>query len=399
LAQLSLQFRQFFIFCSTVVLLLGPNVSHATTKTDLQHIRKRIDKLQKEIDTAEETKSDVLDNLKQSEKAISDINRKLYELSQQQNSVSTTLVNLQKQSNQLRQSIHEQQNLLSRMLYSQYVNENQDPIKLMLNAENPTAASSQIEYYGYIARERAHFIGDLRQNLATLQQTQEATKEKSAELAQIHKDQATQKQALEKQKAAHTSTLAKLSGKIAARRKEVATLKLDEKRLTNLLEKLARAKAEQKKRATASLGHNSRIPQAGQRDSIFEHLKGKLALPVVGELLNHFGSPRADTGVPWKGLFIKTPPGEAVKAIANGHVVFADWLRGFGNIIIIDHDGGYMSLYGNNESLYKHVGDMVKAGDTIAATGNSGGNPQSGLYFEIRYQSKPIDPLQWCRLK
>ena len=399
MAQTTFQFRLFFLFCSAAIALIGPIASHATTKTDLQHLRKRIDKLQKEIDSAEETKSDVLDNLKQSEQAISEINRKLHELSQQQNSVSATLSNLQMQSDQLRQSIQSQQNLLSRMLYSQYVNENQDPIKLMLNAENPSEASAQIEYYGYIARERAQFIGNLRQNLATLQQSEEAAKEKSAELGQIHKEQASQKIALEKQKAVHKSTLAKLSGKIAARRKEVATLKRDEKRLTQLMEKLAQARAKKKKHPATPLGHNSLVPQAGQKDSIFEHLKGKLALPVIGELLNHFGSPRADTGVPWKGLFIKAPPGREVKAIANGHVVFADWLRGFGNIIIVDHDDGYMSLYGNNESLYKHVGDTVKAGDAIAATGNSGGNPESGLYFEIRYQSRPVDPLQWCRLK
>ena len=120
-------------------------------------------------------------------------------------------------------------------------------------------------------------------------------------------------------------------------------------------------------------------------------------LPVIGELINRFGTQREDSGALWKGLFIKAKTGQPVKAVASGHVVFADWLRGFGNLIIVSHDDSFMSLYGNNESLYKQVGDTVKAGDTIATVGNSGGNSEPGLYFELRYQSKPFDPLSWVR--
>jgi len=101
----------------------------------------------------------------------------------------------------------------------------------------------------------------------------------------------------------------------------------------------------------------------------------------------------------WKGLFIRAAGGDAVKAVAAGQVVFADWLRGFGNILIVDHGDDYLSLYGNNETLYKQVGDTLQGGDTIAAVGNSGGNPDSGLYFELRHKGKPFDPLGWATLK
>jgi septal ring factor EnvC (AmiA/AmiB activator) len=101
----------------------------------------------------------------------------------------------------------------------------------------------------------------------------------------------------------------------------------------------------------------------------------------------------------WKGLFIRASNGEEVKSIAAGRVVFADWLRGFGNLMIVDHGSGYMSLYGNNESIHKRVGDSVNSGDTIAAVGNSGGNADSGLYFELRHQGKPFDPLNWVKIK
>ena len=127
----------------------------------------------------------------------------------------------------------------------------------------------------------------------------------------------------------------------------------------------------------------------------FQELKGRLKLPVIGELANRYGSPRADSGLSWKGLFIAAKQGQEVRAIAGGRVVFADWLRGFGNLMILDHGGGYLSLYGNNESLYRQVGDLVKMGDPVAAVGATGGNPETGLYFELRFQGKPLDPLTW----
>jgi len=119
---------------------------------------------------------------------------------------------------------------------------------------------------------------------------------------------------------------------------------------------------------------------------------------VRGEITNRFGSAREDTGVTWKGLFIKSSEGNEVKSIANGRVVFADWMRGFGNLMIIDHGDGYMSLYGNNETLFRRVGDAVKPGDAVASVGSSGGSTESGLYFEMRHLGKPFDPLGWVSL-
>ena len=123
-------------------------------------------------------------------------------------------------------------------------------------------------------------------------------------------------------------------------------------------------------------------------------MKGKLKLPVKGELVASFGARRAD-GPNWKGLFIKAAEGAEVKAIAAGEIIFADWMRGFGNLLVVDHGGQYMTIYGNNQSLLKRPGDKLKAGDVIATVGNSGGNEQSGLYFEMRYQGRAIDPSSW----
>lgn len=152
----------------------------------------------------------------------------------------------------------------------------------------------------------------------------------------------------------------------------------------------------------ASLGRNELTPQADAKDSAygrpFESLRGKLRLPVRGDLMARFGAKRGD-GPTWKGLFIRTAEGAEVKAVAAGRVVFADWLRGFGNLIIVDHGNQYMTIYGNNQALLKRPGDAVKTGDVIANAGNSGGNEQSGLYFEMRHQGRTFDLLEWVNTR
>jgi septal ring factor EnvC (AmiA/AmiB activator) len=146
----------------------------------------------------------------------------------------------------------------------------------------------------------------------------------------------------------------------------------------------------------ASLGRNDTVPEP-QQDNFgkpFASLRGQLHLPVKGDLMAKFGSRRGD-GPTSRGLFIRAHEGAEVRAVAAGRVVFADWLRGFGNLIIVDHGNQYMTIYGNNQSVLKRAGDLVKAGDTIATAGNSGGNEQSGLYFEMRYQGRAFDPQGW----
>ena len=146
---------------------------------------------------------------------------------------------------------------------------------------------------------------------------------------------------------------------------------------------------------------NDELPSADVDDTLFAKLKGKLRLPARGELVGRFGTKRegveGSEGVSWKGLFIRAEAGGEVKSVAQGRVVFADWLRGFGNLLIVDHGGQYLSVYGNNEALIKQVGDAVSAGDTVAKIGASGGQAQAGLYFELRHQGKPFDPMAWVK--
>jgi septal ring factor EnvC (AmiA/AmiB activator) len=164
-------------------------------------------------------------------------------------------------------------------------------------------------------------------------------------------------------------------------------LRADEARMTQLVEEIGRVFAKVE-----------REPEPTVRRVAFSSLRGKLSLPVRGELTGRFGAPRG-AGIEAKGVFIRAPEGKPVKAIAAGQVVFADWMRGFGNLLIVDHGDAYLSIYANNESLLKQVGEIVTAGESVATTGSSGGNEETGLYFEMRHLGRAFDPLRWVRLK
>ena len=370
--------------------------AQAAPKDELEELRGRIGALQKQLEKSEESKVEAADALKESERAVSITNRKLYQLADQRRQVNTALTKLRSRARTVEADIADEQQTLGKLLYQQYVAGQSDAIKLVLNREDPNEIARQLHYLGYISRARAELLASLRYNLANLEKLAEETRAKSAELRALQNEEASQKQRLENEKAERQRIYVQVSSQIAQSRKQLSTLKRDEERLTRLIERLAKELSRKKpgKRIT-----NQALPRADSGSGPFRKLKGRLRLPVLGELMNRFGSPRQDSGLSWKGLFISAEPGREVKAIAGGRVVYADWLRGFGNLMIVDHGDGYMSLYGNNEALLKQVGDEAKAGDTIASIGNSGGNPDSGLYFELRYQGKPFDPLPWVILR
>ncbi len=391
------------VFCALPALAAPPS----SPKGELSEVRDRIKSLQKEVESTEDAKADASDALKHSEQAISAANRKLHALAQQQRETDGELSRLQQDSGKTRAGIAEQQAQLGKLLTQLYLHGQHDYLEILLSRQDPNQLARHLRYYAEVSRARAAAIRDLRGDLRHLGELTAAEKKKAAELAQIKAEQATQKKRLEKEQGTRKVLLAKLSQKIAAQRHEIGKLQNDEKRLTRLIEKLNRlAAAKAAKEAKPARGRkpsetvlNTAIPTPEDSGGPFRQLKGKLHLPIKGELANRFGTPREDGGVTWKGLFIRAASGQPVKAVANGQIVFSDWLRGFGNIIIIDHGSSFMSLYGNNETLYKQAGETVKAGDTVASVGNSGGIPDSGLYFELRYQSKPFDPLTWVSLK
>jgi septal ring factor EnvC (AmiA/AmiB activator) len=362
---------------------------------ELRELRSRIEALQKQLADSEGTKSEAADALRESERAISETNRTLRELATQSREINHELAEISAESRRGEAALAAQQKLLAQLLYQHYLGGQAEPLKILLNREDPNEIARRLHYFGYISRARASLITELRANIARLQELVQQAQVKAAELAAVTAEGKAQRARLEREKRARGKVLTRVSRDVQRQRREIGTLKRDETRLARLVASLAKLMRSQ----PSPRLRNERVPQSSSAESMFLELKGKLRLPVRGELANRFGSPRADGGLVWKGLFIAARPGEEVRAVADGRVVFADWLRGFGNLLIVDHGDAYMSLYGNNESLYKRVGDSIRGGEPVAAVGASGGNTDSGLYFELRHQGRPLDPLDWVDIR
>lgn len=372
-------------------------------REELKGLQERIQALQKDLAKTEGTRADAAEELRETEKAISDANRRLRELNGERARAQASLDHLNLQSQKLSSRIAAQQAQLGRLLTRQYYAGETDALRHLLSGDDPNQLARDAHYLGLLSHAKAGLIRDLGGILEEKKHLASLAHDKTTELAEIEKNQQRERSGLVEQQKQRQAVLARISDRIKTQRREVEKLKRDEKRLARLIEGLGRIVAKPKRpassRAQAPALRNERTPDATLPADAFARMKGRLALPTRGELANGFGTPRQDGGTTWKGVFIRADGGAEVKAIAPGRIVFADWLRGFGNLAIVDHGDGYLSVYGNNESLYKAVGDPVKAGETIASVGNSGGNPETGLYFELRHLGQPIDPLKWVSLR
>ncbi|MDD4929491.1 MAG: peptidoglycan DD-metalloendopeptidase family protein [Gallionella sp.] len=368
----------------------------AGQQEELENLRQRINAMQSEIAKTSESKSEAADALRASELAISDSNRKLAGLAIAQQTANANLDALKLQQQQLNLALSRQQGLLARLLSQQYLGGKHEYLKLLLDNQDPNKVARDLQYLQYIARARTAWLTRLRSDLNALNNVTMEMHAQNAALEKLHAEHADQKEKLKQVQRERLDVLAQVSRQLSEQRREITKLQHDENRLASLVVKIAEMLAKPK---VKSMFRNENLPENRFDGKPFEQLKGKLALPVKGEITNRFGATRPDSTVVWKGLFIRTSSGQTVKAIASGRVVFADWMRGFGNLLIVDHGNAYMSLYGNNETLYKQVGDELRGGDIISTAGNSGGNADSGLYFELRHESKPLDPLKWLLKK
>ncbi len=394
------------------LLASGANAQSADAeKRRLQELRNRMEQLQRDLAKTEESRGEAVDGLRTSDKAISEANRNLAQLNQQQKVIAAELSDAQRKIDAGKAGVSKQQDLLDRMIRHHYIHGGNDALRMALEGRDVGEVERQLQYFGYISKSRAGAIGRLKQTLTSLAELEAAARVKKHELAANALEQQTAQRALESERVARQRTLAKIAGDIAKGRKEIGRLKRDEDRLTKLVDQIAKElarKAQQRKapRITKPSSKPGATPNrepepvesvadAGFVGRAFESLRGKLKLPTRGELAGRFGTPREEGGVTWKGLFIKADVGQSVRAVADGRVTYADWLRGYGNLMIIEHGNGYMSLYGNNESLLKTVGENVQSGEGIASVGSTGGALESGVYFELRHEGKPFDPQKW----
>lgn len=256
----------------------------------------------------------------------------------------------------------------------------QEPLKLLLNQEDPALAGRMFAYYGYFGRARAGQIKAIADDVQRLAELTTELDAEDAELARLEQQQRAELNDLEHARVQRSAVLAGLEAESRTRAQNLERLRAQQSGLEQLLKELRAAM--------------ERFPL--EANDAFAKLRGKLAWPVNGHLVARFGDARAG-GVRWDGVLVATERGAPVKAVFDGRVIYADWLPGLGLLAIVDHGDGYLSLYGHNERLYKAAGDRVAAGEALAAAGDSGGSGRTELYFEIRKGGKPVDPRPWFR--
>ena len=383
-----------------------------------RELQARLARLRKQLAEAEASKTEAADALAGADRGISAANRRLRELRSERQELERQLADLQERSRAAAARQTEQEQQLAAVARLQFALARQRDWQRVLDGHSPTDRVRELGYLDYVVAAKGESIAALRDRQHELAELESQLRDKHAELAANAEQEQQGRQELLKQQAARRKTLDSLARQISVQRQSIATLERDDKRLGGLIENINRLLAEQAARQarereaaaarrSAPSARSAPPPPAATveppADTEFGQRRGKMRLPVNGEVLARFGSPRqaADgTNAPtWKGVFIRAATGTDVHAVAAGRVVFADWLRGFGNLVILDHGDGYLSVYGNNESLLRNLGDKVASGDVIAEVGNTGGNSEPGLYFEIRFQGRPLDPLRWAQAR
>ncbi len=357
------------------------SVSQQEIEERLQSLEAEILKYQQRLDTSTDEHSDIEQTLKQNETAISRIVSRMNSLEAALEQGEARALRLAGEQQLLLAARDEQAYYMGQQIIAAYEIGNTGYLKVLLNQDDPGEAARMLVYYDYFNRARAGRIKTYQMTLAEFYRVTEALSRENRQLHDNRQALASRWVALDKSQAERRLTLAALNQQIAATGSELQRLEQNRARLEQVLAQL-------QKSLTDILPPETSLP--------FSSMQGKLLLPAVGKISHQFGSQRSDGRLKWQGLVIDASEGDQVHAVHHGHVVFADWLRGFGWIIIISHGEGYMSLYGHNQVLLRETGDWVAAGDVIATVGNSGGQTRAGVYFEIRQAGKPGNPLAWC---
>jgi septal ring factor EnvC (AmiA/AmiB activator) len=396
-------------------------------------LRARIQTLQKELDAREAVRKEAADALKVSEVAISQTTRRLNELSTQLKKARTELEALKTQIQRQQGILVQRREELADQLRRQYAS-GLSPWAALLSGDDPQELSRNLSYLDYISQARAKTVAELKIEIERLAQLEARLDVRQKEVAQLVEETTQQRSVLESQQKERSTVLARIEGQIQAQRSEAVRLGQDDQRLSGLIDSLGgqiqeakkaeevrraeqaklaeqakreeqakqaelarraeeqqierarRIAQEQERKESARASEAAATPQSG------EGLKRGLRWPLRGTMMARFGTDRPEGGI-WRGVLIKAPDGTPVHAVGGGTVIYSNWLRGFGNLLIVDHGEQYLSVYAYNQSLLKQVGDSVRAGDPLALAGSTGGQVDSALYFEIRHRGAAVDPL------
>jgi len=373
------------ISAAAYVLLLWSTAFQAgaagvdTKEAELRQVRTRIEAIRKQIHADAERRDALTGQLKQADLQIQSARERLAEVRGRRIESEQKLAGLRNEQAQTQRAVVDERDELGTELKIAYMNGRQEQLKLLLNQRDPAALGRMMAYYGYFGRARADRITSITEHLAHLELLGESIATETARLRELEEENQRDVRALAGARERRAQTLAEVQAKLRTRNDQLAKLQADAQALEKLVEQLRRAIEE--------------FPELAEQP--FQRVKGKLPWPVKGSLLAKYGQLRAGGPLKWQGVVIAADRGAQVRAPYYGRVVYADWLPGLGLLIVLDHGGGYMSLYGHNEQVYRRVGDRVAPGDLLAAVGEAAGLGRPGLYLEIRKGKQTLDPQDW----
>ena len=364
----------------------------AADNDDFERYQKKLEKVQQSIGKVKDhlkstryKRGHVVTELQQLESKISknavDLKKTEAKIEKLNNNVS----DLRGELDKLQRKLKTQRQSLSEQIRAAYAIGRQQQVKMLLNQQDPAEMGRIMVYFDYLNRAREQHITEFLDNIAEKQRLEEELNTTLTKYQETLSTRKKQENILLSQRLKRSQLLTRLEQEISNQEKNLSELEGSRNRIEKLLMSLGELLAD--------------IPQSPSVSRPFKQQKGKLPWPVSGPFLATYGEPRKQGSLKWNGVLISTAHGTPVRAVSHGRVAFADWLQGYGFITIIDHGEGYMSLYGHNETLIKQAGDWVNSGEVIATSGDSGGQPMPGVYFEIRSRGKPINPGGWCSRK
>jgi septal ring factor EnvC (AmiA/AmiB activator) len=346
---------------------------------ELENVREKISDLKKSMDRRAADRDRLTGDLQKLEVQISEKRVRLKEIERQRQFSERRKAELDDKLRIRQAELEAESGQLGAQVRAAYTSGSQERIKLLLNQQDPATTGRMMVYYRFLNDYRGDNIERVRGIIAELAELHADASEEEARLSALVRARYAELVDLNKEQENRQQLLATLRSKIEEEGNEIERLAAEEKDLSRLIAELTSILSDYPIRS----------------EEPFSKLKGQLTWPVAGRLLHDFGQPRASGRLKWNGVVLAAPRGKEVRAVYHGRVVFADWLAGMGLLVIVDHGEGYMTLYGYNETILKSGGEWVAPGDVIATVGDSGGQQQVSLYFEIRRGTRPINPRTW----
>lgn len=381
--KIHLFFSAFFIIFGSFLLSVSANTGDEEKEIELENIRGKIKDLEKRIEGAKNETDLLAKELRDNELATANKLTQLHDTELRIRQKNAELEELRFEQEELGQSLTSERNALVNQIRAAYQMGRNDYLKLLLNQEDPAHVGRALAYYDYHNRIRSERILQVQQTLDEITAIQQSIEQETTKLQTLRVEYEAELSDFYRYRTFRKEIISRLESFIDEQGIELHTLQENEKELSKLFSGL-------KEQKTVAIEMFEDMPP-------FNTLRGELPWPVKGKLLKRFGHLKKGGNLKWQGVLIDAESGTQVSAVGTGKVVFADWFRNLGLLIILDHGDGYMTLYGHNQNLLKNTGDWVLAGETIATVGDSGGQSDSALYFEIRKGAEPMNPSKWCR--